>query len=434
VRNTLATLGSSLLATTLLGSAAIAVAQPAGDMPPPDAGATGGAPAGADAGAPIPFGEPAPPPPVEEPPAKDAKPAIAMTYDKGVVFKTADDEFELKLALRSQMRFESTRSLGDGAQFASSFYLPRTRLQLEGHAFGEDHGYKVEIGLADKGSFSFVKEAYVDWAMGSLVLRTGQYRRPFSRQELTSDFGSEFNERSIANEFAGGGRDLGVMIHNNFEKSPEGLEFAAGIFNGFSGGSDKPKTSIACVTDPVTMEVTCTGGTPSNFPADFAPALVARAAFNHGKIKGYSEIDLEGGPLRASVGLNYKVDLANFDKGAEDSVFANFSHGLGVDAIIKANGLDASIGAYLMKAKSADALFAGYAQGGYLLQPKVHVGARFAFAQEDADVTAIEARAAFSYLLKGHQLKLATDIGILTDTADGTDPDLQIRVMPQLTF
>ena len=39
-----------------------------------------------------------------------------------------------------------------------------------------------------------------------------------------SDFASEFNERAITATFAGGGRDLGLAIHNDYEKSPEGLK------------------------------------------------------------------------------------------------------------------------------------------------------------------------------------------------------------------
>ena len=436
MRNTLVTLGSSIaiFGVSLLG-AMPAAAQPTGDssgeMPPPT---------GSDeAPLPTPVGDPMlVQPSPDEPPtptaAKDAKPAVHVTYDKGIVFKTDDGEFEAKLALRSQMRFESTRSFADDGEFESAFYLPRTRLQLEGHAFGEDHHYKLELGLSDKGSFSFVKEAYVDWGIGGVMVRTGLARRLFSRQELTSDYGSIFNERSIANTLAGGGRDLGVSIHNNYEKSPEGLEFAAGIYNGFSGGSDKPKTSITCEPDAMTMELVCASST-ANFPSDFSPAVAARVAYNHGKIKGYSEIDLEGGPMRASVGFNYKVDLANFDKGAEASVAKNLSHGIGLDAIVKANGLDVEVGVFAMKLKSADVLLGGYLQGGYLVQPKIHVGGRFAFAQADADVTEIEARAALSYIIKGHQLKISSDIGILTDAGDdSTDPELQIRVMPQLTF
>lgn len=430
---------SSLVPALGLGATvAIAAAQPAPADPvapteptPVDAvPATTAAPVEGDAYAPI-----APTPVTEPAPAAASeKPAIHVEYDKGIVFKTADDDFEMKLALRSQMRFQADRSFEDGAEFENNFSLPRTRLQLEGHAFGAAHRYKLEVALGDKGGFAFVKEFFVDWKVGDKVyVRTGQARRPFSRQELTSDYGSAFNERSIANEFAGGGRDLGVSLHNDYESSPAGLEWVVGVYNGFSGGADRPKVTTTCTQDPTTLEISCSNSGAQNYPTDFSPALVGRVGFNHGKIKGYSDIDLEGGPLRAAVALDYKIDLANFDKGTQASVADNMSHGIGIDAMVKAEGFDATAGVFAMKLKSADLLVAGYAQAGYLVVPKkVHLAGRFAFAQLDADNTEIEARAAFSYLLKGHQLKIASDVGILKAT--GEKADLQVRVMPQLTF
>ena len=417
---------SSLVPALGLGAtAAVATAQSEPAAAPVEAVPATTMTAEPDAYAPI---APEPQPEPTPAPASD-KPAVHVVYDKGLLFKTDDDQFEMKLALRSQLRFESSRSFADGAEFESNFSLPRTRLQLEGYVFGAAHRYKLEVAVGDKGGFAFAKEYFIDWKLGDkLYLRTGQAKRPFSRQELTSDFGSTFNERSIANEFAGGGRDVGVALHNDYESSPAGLEWALGVYNGFSGGSDRPKTTTTCTQpDPLLPDITCTTSAPSNYPTDFSPAVVARVGFNHGKIKGYSDMDLEGGPLRAAVAASYKIDLANFENS--DSL----SHGVGVDAVIKAEGFDASAAVFGMKLKTADLLFAGYAQAGFLVVPKkVHLAARFAFAQKDADNKEIEARAAFSYLLKGHQLKIASDVGILKAT--GEKAELQVRVMPQLTF
>lgn len=366
----------------------------------------------------------------EPQPQPAPQPAVTVEWDKGILFKSDDDKYEAKLSLRSQLRFETFRSTADGAEFQSRFYLPRTRLQLEGHVYGDATRYKLELGLGDRGSFSFVKDFFVERELTKGVwARLGQWKRPFSRQEMTSDFAGTFNERSIANDFAGGGRDLGLAVHNDYEKSPEGIEWVAGIFNGFSGGNDRPKITTTCDQDPDTLDITCTSPAPANFPTDFAPAGVIRVGYNHGKIKGYSEIDLEGGPLRFSVAANYKVDLADLD--GSDAM----SHGLGIDASIKVNGFDATVAGYAMKIKDADFLFGGFAQAGFLVVPKkVHVAGRFAFNElAGTDNKQIEARGAFTYLLAGHGLKIATDAGIVKTTGGG-DPEIQIRIMPQLTF
>ena len=297
------------------------------------------------------------------------KPKLVASYDKGVVLATEDGAFQLRLALRTQFRFESTRPTEDGSEPLSRLYIPRARLQLEGHVFGKDTRYKLELAVGDRGSFSFVRDLFVDQRVAStrVWVRFGQWKRPFNRQELVADFASEFNERAITAELAGGGRDLGVAIHNDYEKSPDGLEWAFGVFNGFSGGADRPIISTTCIED-APMSIDCTTPAPSNIPADFGPALVARAGWNTGGIKGYSEGDLEGGPLRLAVGAGYKIDLADLD--------ADLSHGVQLDALVKVSGFDLQAGAYLMKLQTADARLGGFLQSGYFLSPRARPARR----------------------------------------------------------
>lgn len=350
----------------------------------------------------------------------------------------------MKLSLRTQLRFETTRPLEDGSEFASRFSVNRVRFNLEGHLHGKENRFKLETAFDDAGSFSFVKDIFVERQFGKVWARAGQFKRPYSRQEMTSDFASEFNERSVANEFGGGGRDVGFVLHNDYEKSPEGLEWVAGIFNGFAGGSDRPSQTgtTTCTTDAAgVVKCTTTVGRPTNLPADFGPTLVARVGYNFGKIKGYSETDLEGGPLRFAIAAAYKVSLANFVQGSQDSKAENFSHAAQVDAIIKNEGLDISVGGYLQKLPGLDTEFGALLQGGYFLTPKVtQIALRGAIAEvSNSDREQLEVRGAFNYYLSGHALKLATDFGFTKLTGENAagvsdDPDLSLRVMAQLTF
>lgn len=375
----------------------------------------------------------------------DVTPAPKVAYEKGrgLWFRSESEGFLMRISLRSQLRIESFRPTEDGQEFSSRFYVPRARLQIEGNLFGAENRYKVEIGLYDRGSFSFVKDIWIERALfdSGAHVRLGQWKRPFNRHELVSDFTSEFNERSHTAEFVGGGRDVGIAIHNDYEKSPEGLEWALGVFNRFAGGSDRPVIPTTCVlVDPVTMEIDCTSGAPTNVPADFGPTIVAHAGFNMGGIKGYSEGDLEGGPLRLAVGLSYKVDLANLSKGTESSTSKNMSHGLEADAMIKVAGLDVLVGAYLMKIKSADWEFAPLVQAGYFLLPKkAQVAGRFSYVPV-GDRKQLEIRGAFNWYWVGHAFKWATDAGVVMLTGEDpvtmeTDkPDVQLRSMAQFTF
>ena len=394
---------------------------------------------------------------VSEPPKAEKKGGspIAVSYDKGIKFESEDGEFEGRLSLRTQFRFELTKPTDDGkgsgtagvgtSDFVERFFLPRARLQLEGHVFGKSHVYKLEFSLADKVGFAFTKDVWIEqqFSEGKMGLRIGQFKHPFNRQELVSDFGSEFNERAITAKFVEGGRDLGLMLHNNFDKSPEGLEWAVGLFNSFAGGKDEVGIKAVCKNN-AEDEPGCTIGLPAGAVSDWEPALVVRVGFNSGKIKGYSESDLEGGPLRLGVGLSYKVGLGQLNKGAQESVGDNLQHAVGLDALLKVEGLDVMAGVFMVKKKTADAGFGAHLQAGYFLSPKkTQVAARFAFVPtaRDAELTDIEARLAFNYYFVGHSWKWATDLGIVqttgTDSAgvDSTDdPNVELRSMAQLTF
>jgi len=441
-----------LIASLLVASTSLVAAQPADPAPTPT-----------DQTAPpptTPTTEPTPPAegPVTTPehppdvPAKppEEKPAVSATYDGGLKLESADGEYELKLQFRNQLRFESVRDL-DGNQFINKFYIPRSRLQAEGYVFGKGNRYKLEFGLGDAGSFSFVKDLFIDknLADAPVWLRLGMWKRPFNRAEMVSDFASTFNERSIQNELAGGGRDLGIAVHNDYEKSPEGIEWVAGVFNQFSGGKERPDLGGAvaanCVTNPATGAVTCKDTRPTNFPADFSPAVVLRAAWNSAKMKGYSEGDLEGGPLRYSVGLAYKIDLANFSPGSKPTWGENISHGLELDTLVKVEGFQVHVGGVLMKLKTDGPFYGVFAQPGYFLVPKKdELALRFAYVtggldKADLDRDSIEARLAYTHFFHGHTFKLASDAGFVqklgTDMAGASDkPDLMLRVMMQLSI
>lgn len=467
VRSSWIGLGLGLGLGLTLGLVTVASAQPAPPAPPapepPSAPAPDAAPdpAPAPGPAPHPGPESAPAPAAAEPtPAAPdpwggpppagassdrAEPTLRAYYDKGVVLATDDEQFQLRLALRTQFRLELIRPTEDGAELSARLSIPRARLQLEGHVLGKAQRYKLELALGDRGSFGFVRDLYVERRVAAATwVRVGQWKRPFNRQELVADFGSEFNERAITAEFVGGGRDLGLAVHNDYEKSPAGLEWVVGLFNSFAGGADRPSAPITCRDDAAAMTVTCTQPAPTTVPTDFAPALVARVGFNRGEVKGYTEADLEGGPLRWGVGLNYKVDLADLSAGNEASVADNLSHAVGADAMVKARGLGAEVGLFLVKRKSGDAQLGAMGQVGAFLRPRrLQLAGRLAVAPPTGTAGGerrqVEARAALNLYARGHSLKLASDVGALWLTGrDGAgerdDPELQARSMVQLTF
>lgn len=373
---------------------------------------------------------PTAPAPAVPAPALPDKTSARLRYDKGFVLASDDDAFSLKINLKGQVRFEVGRP--DAAdEFQSRFFIRTMRAVLAGHAFGPATTYKVQFDFGNKGNPA-LKDFYIDHSLAPGVqLRAGQWKRPFSRQEIVSIYNLEAAERSTANQWIGAARDIGLALHNDYEKSPEGLEWAAGVFN--ASTADKSTQGLKC-TDP-TDATTCTPTAPTNVPSDWGPALVARVGWNHGHIKGYSEGDLEGGPLRFAIGASYQFDLNNFDKDAAGDTLLD--HRFDIDAILKVEGFDLSGAVYLLKPGQADGQVGFYAQTGYLVLPeRLEIGGRFSQipAPRNADERQDEILGFVDVYFHGHSYKWVNDVGPVITTGTGGTTDWLARSQLQMVF
>lgn len=121
------------------------------------------------------------------------------SYDGGFSFELGG-----RLMIDAAYYAEDRNPLGSGTE------LRRARLEAEGVLF-EDWGY--EFGVDFAGGGADVKDAYIqyegDWPMR---LTVGQFKEPFSLEELTSSKYITFMERALPNEFAPG-RNIGVGLH-----------------------------------------------------------------------------------------------------------------------------------------------------------------------------------------------------------------------------
>lgn len=346
---------------------------------------------------------PPPPPPDFQPPVAAKGSPIAVSYDGGTIFRAADGTFELKLNGLMQARYELLRVPEDAegeAETLQRFLLRRTRISMEGFAFTRSVTYKMEASFGDDGT-PRLRDFYTNVAIldQRLQFRFGQWKRPYNRQEIVSDFATELPEKAVTNVFAGGARDIGVALHNGYDKSPDGLEWVVAFMNG------------------------------SVTAADFEPEIIARLGVNVGGIRGYSEGDLEGGPLRLAAAINYR--LANLDNGP-------LTHHAGVDMMLKVNGVSLQAAGFVQKAEDEDATFAAHVQAGFFITPRAaQIAARFALIPSLSgaeDEYLMEVRGAFNHYWFGHNLKLSSDVGVLDDTTDGSDAQLQLRIQGQLIF
>ena len=411
---------------TLTLATSVAYAQePSSEAPAAAADASEEAPTAPAEAAPV---APSPEPAPSE--AKAAAPVAAATnagYKKGFFIKSDDGLYKTKINGRVQVRNDI--DIPDGGDIESEFSIPRARLTLGGKAFSKDLGYKLQIDFG-KGSVA-LKDFYVDYSLDSewLKLRAGQFKRPFSRQQLNSSSKLGLVDSSITDKAFGAGRDIGVMLHNGFGKKND-FEYAVGVFN---GSGDKGKFSGSADADGNVS------GKFSNLPGQLDPMLVMRAGYNYGGIKRYSEGDFEGGDLRFALGASSQL---NFDVADE----ASSSVGIGVDASLKVSGFsfdtefflgmdqDDATGGFTSQALSAMGL---YAQAGYVIGEKYLPMVRFETLMPEGDGNDTKVvTAGFGAFFFGHNVKLQTELSwINTETGDDSSTsDLRVRTQLQLGF
>ena len=365
----------------------------------------------------------------EDLPVADEDTVARAGYDGGFFIESADKDFLLKLKGRGQVRYALAG--GRGTQRRTAFTAERVRIDLSGHALSDNIRYKLQSDFG-KG-FVTLKDLIIDYGLpGGVWIRAGQFKRPFSRQQITSSGGQELVDRAITDRFFGAGRDVGVAVHNNYTASPK-LEWIAGVFN---GTGDRPILSGEVAIDPNDGDGRVTGGSFSSVPRHLAPAVVGRLGYNHGGIRGYSEADLEGGPLRFAVATSV---LAEFDTGGDGQSGVRSE----LDYAIKASGLSSTGGVYVSTAQdgarmanqSFDAL-GFHLQAGYVVAKRYGVAARYAhiLPRGEARADQQELSAAFSLYEFSHNFKWQTDVSALSGNGGDLGDNLRLRTQVQLSF
>lgn len=287
---------------------------------------------------------------------------------RGFVIKSEDEQFSLRFGGRVQPFFNTTVTPDETV---SNFEIRRGRLQLDGNLWGKDFAYRFQADWG-KGNLS-LKDFFGDYALGHHTwLRFGQFKKPFSRQQITGFFRTEISDRAITDRAFGAGRDIGVALHNGYEASPP-WEWTIGVFN---GTGDVAKLEGITVDDAGVVD--SSKAKFNTVPREFHPIVVARVGHNHGKLRGYSEADLEGGPLRWGVGLSIQAE-GDLDRDNKSNQKVQ------LDYIVKVRGLSTTGGLYAQTAQDGTSVYdqgkslvGFHVQAGYMLAKHWQLAARYA--------------------------------------------------------
>jgi hypothetical protein len=296
----------------------------------------------------------------------------------------------IKLSGRAQMRYTVEELPGE-------FSLPRVRLKFGGSTdYVKKASIQVDLG---KGAVN-LKDAYADLALGPVLLRVGQFKKPFSRQQLISSSRLAFVDRAATDKAFGAGRDLGFMLHNG---KKERIEYALGLFNGYGEkGIFNPNKNKF-----------------SNLTGEARPLAVTRLAYNHGKPSGYDEVDFGGGALRVSLGLSAQHYFTQAAVQPEATY-------IGADMIAKVAGTSLLAEYFTGGESGVDASNGLHVQVGHLIKERYQPLLRYVQIDD-----AQHAMVGFSTSMKKHKLKAQVDV---SQPLDDSDDGMTIRTQLQVSF
>jgi phosphate-selective porin OprO and OprP len=164
--------------------------------------------------------------PAQRDPKAGEKTMLLAGWDKDHAFvRSIDGNFETRLTGFAHFDY---RGYGAGNHPPNTFLVRRARLAFEGK-LARYYEFKVEGDFADTTS-TLLRDFYLNiHRINELQFRFGQFKEPFSQEELRADPYQDFVERSLVNNLAPS-RSPGLMVSGLIDKGV--FEYQVGTFNG----------------------------------------------------------------------------------------------------------------------------------------------------------------------------------------------------------
>ena len=184
-------------------------------------------------------------------------PSSTSDFAKGITFSSGDNSLSIGFGLQVRYTADDREDFdadltgtGDGLEdgLTHSFDIPRMRVYLRGGFWKPWLKYQLqyELSRTSGDSSSKIKDAYLDFAFRpAATLRAGQFKTPFSLQELTSSGRQQFVDRAITNGKFVPARDQGVMLTGVLGEKRFG--YSAGLFNGSGESRQQEDTGLLYV-------------------------------------------------------------------------------------------------------------------------------------------------------------------------------------------
>jgi phosphate-selective porin OprO and OprP len=326
--------------------------------------------------------------------------------------------------------------LGKADGTSVSFAVIKLRPYMQGTVFKPWLKYKFEFEVGplqtdathDVNS-ARITDAYVEFAkLPAAVLRAGQFKVPFGLQELTADYRQEFVDRSIVNAKFAPSRDIGLMVYGGAWEKKFGYQ--VGLFNG--SGQNNPQE-------------------------DQGEMYAARVWIDPlGEYKMFESANDANDHNILHIGLGYRggevmkgTATAGVFEDPDNETAANFEFAWRWSRLFGMGEYFTQKDTVKNPVVAPDVTADGWhAEFGVMVEPTHHeLALRYAELEPNKDVTdakQTEARLVYGYYIKGHNLKIQTDIGeikyganfstlsalALRNVSPGLDPTKRLVTLP----
>jgi hypothetical protein len=338
---------------------------------------------------------------------------------------------EINLSNRLQVRYTSEQfddirnppsPLPSSLEDKSSFRIRRFKTKFDGWIYSKDLTFELQLNWTD--TANPLEDANFDYDFTSgkkfFRLKAGQFKAPFSQQQLTSSGNQQLVDRSILDAFYAPGRQLGAQMWGQFgpHAVADFVDWRFGVFNG------NGRTTTANDNDKF--------------------EYVGRVMVSPWGSVGYSESNLEAYDFRLSFAGEYNNN-DTIVQPATGSRTGTDVETFGAGVVLKAFKSLFLYGQYYSgeseTSAGAETDRDGWMiQGGWLFTPKWEIAGRWAQVDPNTDTDdndQTEWRAGISWYMNKHNWKIQADYGITKNEAAAatTFRELkELRVQAQLTF
>lgn len=389
----------------------------------------------------------------------------------------ADSTSRIRFLFAGQLRAQyESRDAGPGRDRPEKLTAEarRVRLTLQGDFPQDRLAFKLHLSLGP-GSLELMDMQFEYRWSKSIRIRAGQYKIPFTRYRIQSFQRLTFVDWAIVSKYFGAERQMGLTIHNGYEKPPT-WAYEFGIFSGQNARASHAVGLAGIYGEPLSNPSDLAEPGPKT---EFHPALFGHVSYNPGGIDVQSDSDDKNAGLRGGLGFSAGWD---FDPNHLQNLTGRFAP----EVLLKYRGASFTGIGYLglvdigCGGATRTGMTGALVQGAYRVMPRFEIAARYAVvdftdeltsaAYDRAQALIADARAeadstgspldyqqldvvtaqyknagrvireeeitfGFNVYIESHSLKWQNDAGrLLHSRIDGDRVDYVVRSQMQLTF